>query len=86
MSEYDRIPSLEGLKLGPMIKRARLLRVGISQAELAERVGCSKSSISNWETGRINPPLSSLKRLFEELGFCGAERKWAIASIGTKND
>ena len=86
MSEYDRIPSLEGLKLGPMIKRARCLRVGLSQLELAERVGCSKSTISNWETGRVQPPLRSLKRIFEELEFCGDERRWAFASIGTRND
>ena len=40
----------------------------ITQAELAERLGVSDRSVSNWENGRNMPDLSLFKPLCDELG------------------
>lgn len=40
---------------------------GISQAELARRVGCSQVSICNFESGRMNPSLETLVKLSKAL-------------------
>lgn len=46
------------------LRRARFLE----QRELAETVGVSGATISNWETGRKHPRLPNLRRLAEVLG------------------
>ncbi len=42
--------------------------LGITQAQLAERVGCTQCSLSNWETGQAVPRQASLVKLAEVLG------------------
>lgn len=56
-------------RLGSFI-RERRLGLGLSLAQLAERVGCAKSSLSELETGvRERPPgIEMLRRLEEALG------------------
>lgn len=44
------------------IHRLRLAR-GITQARLAERLGVSKQSVSNWENNNIQPSVELLERL-----------------------
>lgn len=43
--------------------RERRLAAGLSQAELARRVGASQPMISLWERGASEPPAEALARL-----------------------
>lgn len=49
------------------IKRARTRR-GISQEQLAEALGVTRQTVSNWERGAANPDLATLERVAEALG------------------
>jgi transcriptional regulator with XRE-family HTH domain len=44
------------------------MRVGISQEELARRVGTTKSAISRLESGRHRPNVETLQRIAEAVG------------------
>ncbi len=50
-----------------MIIEKRLER-GISQGELARKIGTKQSAISRLESGSYNPSLSLLKKVSEALG------------------
>lgn len=52
--------------MGEKLKAARIA-AGLSQVELAERVGCTQKDISRWEAGR-EPMALTLKRLAQALG------------------
>ncbi|MCX6751236.1 MAG: helix-turn-helix transcriptional regulator [Candidatus Nomurabacteria bacterium] len=41
---------------------------GISQKDLAKKIGTGQSAISRLESGRYNPSLSFLKKISEALG------------------
>lgn len=59
-AEYERLgPGFE-------VARLRMLR-GLTQAELAQRVGTHQSSISRLESGEKEPSLSFLHRVVEAL-------------------
>ena len=59
-TEYER--------LGPCFEVARLRMMrGLTQRELAERVGTHQSSISRLESGDSEPSLSFLRRVVEAL-------------------
>ena len=47
---------------------AILKRDGISQRELAKRIGCNETQITRWTRGLPNFTLSSLAKLSEALG------------------
>ena len=49
------------------IKNARI-EAGLTQVQLAEKVGCSQQEIQRWESGRISPTTKTLKKLAEALG------------------
>ena len=53
-------------KIGKFILKCRKNKK-ITQAELAEKLGVTEKSISNWENGRNMPDLSLFKPLCEEL-------------------
>lgn len=55
-------------ELGMLILEKRL-ELGISQRELAERIGTSQNRIYLIESGEANPTLDTLQRLSAELGF-----------------
>jgi len=40
---------------------------GLTQTELAEQIGCQKTTISNWENGYAKPTLSVAFKLSEIL-------------------
>jgi transcriptional regulator with XRE-family HTH domain len=42
---------------------------GVTQEELARRVGCSKQSISHYETGRGYPSVETMDAISREIGF-----------------
>jgi DNA-binding XRE family transcriptional regulator len=54
------------LEAGYQIARLRILR-GLTQAELAERVGTRQPSIARLESGQSSPSLSFLTRIVEAL-------------------
>ncbi len=54
------------LEAGYQITRLRILR-GLTQSQLAERVGTRQPSIARLENGQSSPSLSFLKRIVEAL-------------------
>ncbi len=56
------------MKTGELIRSARN-RAGLSQAELAERLGAPASSIARWETDRVEPGFSTLRRVLQACRF-----------------
>lgn len=48
-------------------------RAGMTQAELAGRLGVSDKAVSKWETGRGYPDISLVESLAAELGVSAAE-------------
>lgn len=50
------------VRLGRRLREARLA-AGLTQAELAARIGSQQSSISHIELGRANPSLLALERI-----------------------
>ena len=53
--------------LHEQIRRLRTAR-GITQVELAHRLGVSKQSVSNWESNNIQPSIEMLVRLSKIFG------------------
>lgn len=47
-------------------------RVGITQAQLAERVGMTQAAIGHYETGRRRPGLEECRRIVASLNELGA--------------
>lgn len=65
-AEYDKFqPEFAVIRA---IIRARVQR-GITQKELANKVGTKQSVISRLESGRANPTVSFLKKLAQALNF-----------------
>jgi ribosome-binding protein aMBF1 (putative translation factor) len=57
-----------GREVGLLVLKRRL-ELGISQKELAERVGTSQNRIYSIESGDANPTLETLQRLATVLGM-----------------
>jgi transcriptional regulator with XRE-family HTH domain len=57
-----------GCKSAVLLREARL-RAGLTQAELAARIGTTQSAISRWEGGGARPPLDTLRRLVDACGL-----------------
>jgi transcriptional regulator with XRE-family HTH domain len=60
--------TLSALGSGNLIREARRLR-GLTQTDLARRVGTTQSAVSNWERGRETPRVDTLARILEACGF-----------------
>lgn len=58
---------MEPARVGPIVERLRL-EAGLTQAELARRIGTTQAAISKIETGRSVPGLELLDRLATALG------------------
>jgi transcriptional regulator with XRE-family HTH domain len=54
---------------GELIRRARR-RAGLSQRELAERLGTTQAVVARWETGVRSP---TLERVIEAVRACGLD-------------
>jgi transcriptional regulator with XRE-family HTH domain len=52
-----------------LIREARL-RAGLTQRDLAERLGTTQSAVARWEAGRVRP---SLETLSGAAAACGLE-------------
>jgi transcriptional regulator with XRE-family HTH domain len=59
-----------------LLREARL-RAGLTQAELARRIGRSQSQIARWENGKVEPSLETLRRL---VRACGLELTYGLAN------
>lgn len=57
----------EDMKLHEKIFNQRKLK-GMSQEELAEKIGVSRQAVSKWETGEALPEITKLKALAEVFG------------------
>ena len=44
------------------LKQARIAH-NLKQSEVAQQIGCASTSFTNWESGKINPPLEQLEKL-----------------------
>ena len=55
--------------LGASLIREARLRAGMTQAQLAERVGTTQSAVARWETGGTQPSLETLARLIRACGL-----------------
>ena len=60
--------TLSALGSGRLIREARRLG-GLTQADLALRLGTTQSAVSNWERGRDTPRVDTLARILEACGF-----------------
>lgn len=47
-----------------IVRRARR-RAGLTQAELALRLGTTQSVVARWESGRVSPTVATLARLIK---------------------
>lgn len=45
------------------------IKHGITQKELAEKIGTKQSALARFETGSINPTLDFLERLASAMGY-----------------
>ena len=52
--------------LGENLKNIRIA-VGITQVELAKKLGVTKQSVSNWENGNIQPSVEMITKISEVL-------------------
>lgn len=53
--------------MGEKLRAARKA-AGLSQVELAEKVGCTQKDVCRWETEEREPKASTLKKLADALG------------------
>lgn len=53
---------------GDLIKEARH-RAGLTQVELAQRLGKSQSAIARWERDDVRPSLETLRSIIRGCGF-----------------
>lgn len=60
--------TLSRIRTGQLVRDARIYE-GLTQAELAERLGTSQSAISAWERGRENLRVDTLAKLLRACGF-----------------
>lgn len=65
-----------------LIREARL-RAGMSQRELARRLGKPQSSVARWEAGDRHPSLESLE---DVIRGCGLELSFRLHAEDTSND
>ncbi|GAB2686539.1 helix-turn-helix domain-containing protein [Thalassiella azotivora] len=56
------------MQTGALLERARR-SAGITQQELADRAGTSRTAVSAYEHGRKSPSLTTLQRLLQATGF-----------------
>ncbi len=52
-------------------------RAGLTQAELARRLGLTQSQLSRWERGRVEPSLETVRRI---VRACGLELTLGLAN------
>lgn len=61
---------LHSLRSGAVVRAARRA-AGLTQRELAERVGTTQSAVARWEAGAESPRVDTLSSLLRACGFEG---------------
>ena len=56
-----------GMNVSSVIQKTRQ-RAGLTQADLAQRVGTTQSAISRLENGRVRPSIETIERLAKACG------------------
>jgi len=64
----SRVTSRVTSEVAALLREARL-GAGLSQAELADRVGTSQPAINRYERGTVEPSISTLRRLLHACGM-----------------
>ena len=54
--------------LNEKLKQARIDR-GLKQSDVAAQLDCSSTSLTHWESGKVNPPLKQLEKICEIYGL-----------------
>lgn len=54
---------------GGSVIRAARHRAGITQKELARRLGTTQSVVARWESGRVSPTVETLSRVVRACGL-----------------
>lgn len=54
---------------GALLVREARRRAGLSQVELAAKLGVSRGRVSGWETGRVRVTFGDAERVFEACGL-----------------
>jgi transcriptional regulator with XRE-family HTH domain len=67
------VPTPIKTRVGGRIRAAREARPGLTQRELAIRMGVDSGSVSRWERGRNMP---DTQRMLELAGILGVELGW----------
>lgn len=67
LSRWGRLPEDEQLVVGYLLRQAREAQ-GLTQGELAERIGCSQQAISQAERWTSNPTVQFLERWADAVG------------------
>jgi len=60
------------------------VRQQVKQSEVANQMGCASTSFTNWESGKVNPPLDQLEKLCGIYGVHPHElldRRYSIEDI-----
>jgi transcriptional regulator with XRE-family HTH domain len=60
--------TLSRLDAAALVRESRQI-AGLTQGELAERLGTTQSAVSNWERGRDEPRVGTLGRILQACGF-----------------
>jgi len=61
-------------------------RTGMNQKGFAVEMGMSPASVSNWETGRTKPQLSSLYRIARAYSMFGVTYYWLLKGVKEPED
>jgi transcriptional regulator with XRE-family HTH domain len=67
---------------GLLVRQARL-RAGMSQRQLAEKLGTSQSLVARWERGQVEPPFGSVVRA---VRACGLDLGVRLAAYDREHD
>ncbi|WP_157663106.1 helix-turn-helix transcriptional regulator [Geobacillus thermodenitrificans] len=61
------------MTLGEKIKKARI-EAGLSQEQLSEKLGVSRSAVAKWESGKGLPDIDNLKNLSKPVVLVERQR------------
>ena len=62
------VETLSRIRTGQLIRDSRVYE-GLTQQELATRLGTSQSAVSAWESGRENRRVDTLAKILQACGF-----------------
>ncbi|MCC6094439.1 MAG: helix-turn-helix domain-containing protein [Lachnospiraceae bacterium] len=71
------------MTIGEKLKEARLAK-GLKQSDVASKLGCAATSLTNWEKGKVNPSLevlSSLCQIYEISALSLLSKKYRYEDL-----